>query len=155
MTFLRRSSKTNVFPDLAEGVRNTTTVLQPGGLDKVRLTRFIGVDGIVRPYSAREALGQFWLKTCDDGKYFQEDYIAHLEIPEKPTIVILTYHRILILRTKSMKTATDIKLTDIHTISKERTGMSITLEGNVSGPFIPIEDEASRNWLYQQIAIGK
>lgn len=121
----------------------------------MRLTRFIGIDGIVRPYSAREALGQFWLKTCDDGKYFHEDYIAHLETPDPPTIVILTYNRILILRSKSMKTVSDIKLTDIHTISKVRTGMSITLEGNVSGPFIAIEDEAPRNWLYQQIAIGK
>ncbi|KAH0077924.1 vacuolar protein sorting-associated protein 13, partial [Aureobasidium melanogenum] len=54
--------------NMAEGVRNTTTVFDQEGLDRVRLTRFIGQDGIVRPYSQREALGQFWLKTLDNGK---------------------------------------------------------------------------------------
>ncbi|KAB8337289.1 hypothetical protein FH972_021590 [Carpinus fangiana] len=43
--------------NLAEGVRNTTTVFDQEGLDRVRLSRFIGQDGIVRPYAQREALG--------------------------------------------------------------------------------------------------
>ena len=45
--------------NMAEGVKNTTTVFDQEGLDRVRLARFIGLDGIVRPYSQREALGQF------------------------------------------------------------------------------------------------
>uniref|UniRef100_A0A093VF33 Vacuolar protein sorting-associated protein n=1 Tax=Talaromyces marneffei PM1 TaxID=1077442 RepID=A0A093VF33_TALMA len=121
--------------NLAEGVRNTTTVFDSEGLDRVRLTRFIGMDGIVRPYSQREALGQFWLKSTDDGKFFKEDYIAHLELPGRDMIVMLTYDH-------------------IQTISKERTGMSITLKGGANGPFIPVQDESSRNWLYRQIAIA-
>jgi vacuolar protein sorting-associated protein 13A/C len=112
------------------------------------------MDGIVRPYSQREALGQFWLKTADDGKYFNEDYIAHLELPGRDMIVILTYDRIVLVRSHKLRTEWDIKLTDIQTISKERTGMSITLKGGTNGPFIPIQDEASRNWLYRQIAVG-
>ena len=141
--------------NLAEGVRNTTTVFDAEGLDRVRLTRFIGTDGIVRPYSQREALGQFWLKTTDDGKYFNEDYIAHLELPGRDMLVLLTYARIMLVRTKKLYTEWDIRLTDIQTISKERTGMSITLKGGANGPFIPVQDESSRNWLYKQIAIGK
>lgn len=145
----------NFSPDLAEGVRNTTTVFDAEGLDRVRLTRFIGTDGIVRPYSQREALGQFWLKTTDDGKYFNEDYIAHLELPGRDMLVLLTYARIMLVRTKKLYTEWDIRLTDIQTISKERTGMSITLKGGANGPFIPVQDESSRNWLYRQIAVGK
>ncbi|EIT80868.1 vacuolar protein [Aspergillus oryzae 100-8] len=140
--------------NLAEGVRNTTTVFDAEGLDRVRLTRFIATDGIVRPYSQREALGQFWLKTADDGKYFSEDYIAHLELPGRDMLVMLTYDRIMLVRTKKLQTEWDIRLTDIQTISKERTGMSITLKGGANGPFIPVQDESSRNWLYRQIAIA-
>lgn len=140
--------------DLAEGVRNTTTVFDADGLDRVRLTRFIGTDGVVRPYSQREALGQFWLKTLDDGKCFNEDYIAHLELPGKDLLVMLTYDRIMLVRTKKLKSEWDIKLTDIVTISKERTGMSVTLKGGTNGPYIPVSDEGSRNWLYRQIAIA-
>lgn len=141
--------------DLAEGVRNTTTVFDSDGLERVRLTRFIGMDGIVRPYSQREALGQFWLKTADDGKYFDEDYIAHLELPGRDMIVMLTYNHIMLLRANKLRSEWDIKLTEIQRISKERTGMSITLKGGANGPFIPVEQEAARNWLYKQIAIGR
>ncbi|ODM22992.1 hypothetical protein SI65_00581 [Aspergillus cristatus] len=140
--------------NLAEGVRNTTTVFDAEGLDRVRLTRFIGTEGIVRPYSQREALGQFWLKTTDDGKYFNQDYIAHLELPGRDMLVMLTYDRIMLVRTKRLRSEWDIRLTDIQTISKERTGMSITLKGGANGPFIPVQDESSRNWLYRQIGIA-
>ena len=146
---------TDYLLDLAEGVKNTTTVFDAEGLDRVRLTRFVGMDGIVRPYSQREALGQFWLKTADDGKYFNEDYIAHLELPGRDMLIMLTYDRIMLVRSKKLETDWDIRLTDIQTISKERTGMSIMLKGGANGPFIPVQDESARNWLYKQIAIGK
>ncbi|EXJ82284.1 hypothetical protein A1O3_06097 [Capronia epimyces CBS 606.96] len=141
--------------NVAEGVRNTTTVFDAEGLDRVRLSRFIGMDGIVRPYSQREALGQFWLKTSDDGKYFNEDYIAHLELEGRDMMVVVTYGRLLLIRTKKLRMEWDVMLTDVQTISKERTGISIGLKGGANGPFIPVTDEGSRNWLYKQIAIGK
>ena len=141
--------------NVAEGVRNTTTVFDSEGLDRVRLTRFIGMDGIVRPYSQREALGQFWLKTCNDGQFFNEEYIAHLELEGRDMLVLVTYDRILMIRTKKLRMEWDVRLTDVQTISKERTGISIGLKGGANGPFIPVTDEGSRNWLYKQIAIGK
>lgn len=140
--------------NMAEGVRNTTTVFDSEGLDRVRLTRFIGTDGIVRPYSQREALGQFWLKTLEDGKFFNEDYIAHLELEGKDMMVMLTYNRIMLLRSKKLRVEWDIKLSDVQTISKERTGMGVTLKGGTNGPFIPVTDEKGRNWLYKQIAVA-
>lgn len=33
--------------------------------------------------------------------------------------------------------------------------MSITLKGGANGPFIPVQEEASRNWLYKQIGVGE
>lgn len=140
--------------NLAEGVRNTTTVFDSEGLDRVRLTRFIGQDGVVRPYGQREALGQFWLKTLDNGKYFNENYIAHLELADKELIVMLTYNSIMLVRTKKLTTEWDVALSNIMRISKERTGMNITLKEGRNGPFIPVQDEVSRNWLYKQIAIA-
>lgn len=155
--------------NMAEGVRNTTTVFDQEGLDRVRLTRFIGMDGIVRPYSQREALGQFWLKTLDNGKCFNESYIAHLELnsgsqgdknggrsqnSEASMLVMITYNSIMLVRAKKLTTEWDVPLKDIQTISKERTGMSIVLKGGTNGPFIPIADETSRNWLYRQVAVA-
>ncbi|KAL1588948.1 hypothetical protein WHR41_02547 [Cladosporium halotolerans] len=157
--------------NMAEGVKNTTTVFDQEGLDRVRLTRFIGMDGIVRPYSQREALGQFWLKTLDNGKYFNENYIAHLELnsgsqgdrnaggnggrgAEASMLVMITYNSIMLVRAKKLTTEWDVPLKDVQTISKERTGMSIVLKGGTNGPFIPIADETSRNWLYRQVAVA-
>lgn len=165
--------------NLAEGVKNTTTVFDQEGLDRVRLPRFIAMDGIVRPYSQREALGQFWLKTIDNGKYFNDSYIAHLELnagsqgdlqrvntgasgrsggsrqeTEASMLVIITYNAIMLVRARKLTTEWEVPLKDIQTISKERTGMSIVLKGGTNGPFIPIADEGSRNWLYKQVAVA-
>jgi vacuolar protein sorting-associated protein 13A/C len=142
------------YKDVSEGIRNTTTVFDAEGLDRVRLTRFIGSDGIVRSYSQREALGQFWLKQLDNGKYFDEDYIAHLELPREDVVVILTYNRIMLVKSKKLSSEWDVPLADVQTISKERTGLSVTLRGGANGPFIPVADESSRNFLYQKIGVA-
>ncbi|TAQ85401.1 hypothetical protein B7494_g6292 [Chlorociboria aeruginascens] len=140
--------------NVSEGIRNTTTVFDTDGLDRVRLTRFIGTDGIVRPYSQREALGQFWLKQLDNGKYFNEQYIAHLELPREDVVVMLTYSRIMLIKSKKLTSEWDVPLKDIQTISKERTGLSLTLRGGTNGPFIPVAEESSRNFLYRKIGVA-
>lgn len=140
--------------NVSEGIRNTTTVFDADGLDRVRLTRFIGTDGIVRPYSQRESLGQFWLKQLDNGKYFDEQYIAHLELPREDVVVMLTYSRIMLVKSKKLTSEWDVPLKDIQTISKERTGLSLTLRGGTNGPFIPVGEESSRNFLYQKIGVA-
>jgi vacuolar protein sorting-associated protein 13A/C len=140
--------------NVSEGIRNTTTVFDGEGLDRVRLTRFIGADGIVRPYNQREALGQFWLKQLENGKYFNEQYIAHLELPREDVVVMLTYSRIMLIKSKKLTSEWDVPLKDIQTISKERTGLSLTLRGGTNGPFIPVAEESSRNFLYQKIGVA-
>ncbi|KAL9059489.1 MAG: hypothetical protein Q9162_001187 [Coniocarpon cinnabarinum] len=152
-----------------EGVRNTTTLFDSTELDRVRPTRFIAADQVVRPYSQREALGQFWLKTCENGKYFNEQYIAHLDLAtggnsrsnappqESPVggdmLVMLTYDRIMLIKTRNLRVEWDVPLQDIQRISKERTGMNMLLK-NRQGPFLPISDESQRNFLYRQIKVA-
>ncbi|KAI9821462.1 MAG: hypothetical protein M1832_003308 [Thelocarpon impressellum] len=140
--------------NVSEGIRNTTTVFDAEGLDRVRLPRFVGQDGVVRSYSQREALGQFWLKQLDNGKYFDEEYLAHLELPREDVVVMLTYNRIMLVKSKRLTTEWDVPLREIQTISKERTGLSVTLKGGTNGPFIPVGEESSRNFLYRQIGIA-
>jgi vacuolar protein sorting-associated protein 13A/C len=140
--------------NVSEGIRNTTTVFDADALDRVRLPRFIGPDGIVRPYSQREALGQSWLKQLDNGKYFNEQYIAHLELPREDVVVMLTYARIMLIQSKKLTTEWDVPLKDIQTISKERTGLSLTLRGGTNGPFVPVAEESSRNFLYRKIGVA-
>ncbi|KAI6377701.1 hypothetical protein MCOR25_002425 [Pyricularia grisea] len=140
--------------NVSEGIRNTTTVFDGSELDRVRLTRFISKDGIVRPYSQREALGQSWLKQVDNGKYFDEEYVAHLELPREDVVVMVTYSRILLIRSRRLTTEWDIPLKDVQTISKERTGLSLVLRGGQNGPFIPVGEESGRAFLYRSVAIA-
>lgn len=140
--------------NVTEGIRNTTTVFDGSELDRVRLTRFIPADGIVRPYNQREALGQSWLKQVDDGKYFNEEYIAHLELPREDMVVIITYSRILLIRSRRLTKEWDVPLKDVQTISKERTGISIVLRGGTNGPFVPVGEESGRAFLYRMVAVA-
>lgn len=138
----------------AEGIRNTTTVFDGSELDRVRITRFIPPDGIVRPYNQREALGQFWLKQVDNGKYFDDTYVAHLELPREDMVVMVTYARILLIRSRRLTTEWDVPLKDVQTIAKERTGLSLTLRGGTNGPFIPIGEESGRTFIYRMVGVA-
>ncbi|ETS80937.1 hypothetical protein PFICI_08466 [Pestalotiopsis fici W106-1] len=140
--------------NVSEGVRNTTTVFDGSELDRVRITRFIPSDGVVRPYNQREALGQSWLKQVDNGRYFNEEYIAHLELPREDMVVMVTYSRILLIRSRRLTTEWDVSLKDVQTIAKERTGLSIVLRGGTNGPFIPIGEESGRTFLYRMVAVA-
>ncbi|KAI1151480.1 hypothetical protein F4825DRAFT_422633 [Nemania diffusa] len=140
--------------NVSEGIRNTTTVFDGSELDRVRIARFVPADGIVRPYNQREALGQSWLKQVDNGKYFNEDYIAHIQLPREDMVVMVTYSRILLIRSRRLSTEWDVPLQDVQTIAKERTGLSIILRGGANGPFIPIGEESGRTFLYRMVAIA-
>ncbi|KAI1120705.1 hypothetical protein F5Y10DRAFT_272813 [Nemania abortiva] len=140
--------------NVSEGIRNTTTVFDGSELDRVRIARFVPADGIVRPYNQREALGQSWLKQVDNGKYFNEDYIAHIQLPREDMVVMVTYSRILLIRSRRLSTEWDVPLQDVQTIAKERTGLSIILRGGTNGPFIPIGEESGRTFLYRMVAIA-
>ena len=140
--------------NVSEGIRNTTTVFDGFELDRTRYPRFISNDGIVRPYNPREALGQYWLKQVDNGKYFNEQYIGHLELPKEDMVVMITFARILLIRSRRLTSEWDIPLKDLQTIAKERTGVSLVLRGGANGPFIPIGGGSERAFLYKMIGVA-
>ncbi|RDA92701.1 hypothetical protein CP533_3692 [Ophiocordyceps camponoti-saundersi (nom. inval.)] len=140
--------------NVSEGIRNTTTVFDGSELERTRLPRFIANDGIVRPYGAREALGQNWLKQVDNGKYFDEQYVGHLELPREDMVVMVTYARILLIRSRRLTSEWDVKLKDVQTVAKERTGVSLTLRGGSNGPFIPVGGGSERGYLYRMIGVA-
>ncbi|KAG6037900.1 hypothetical protein E4U41_004657 [Claviceps citrina] len=140
--------------NVSEGIRNTTTVFDAQELERTRFPRFIPSDGIVRPYSAREAMGQYWLKQVDNGKYFDEQYIGHLELPREDMVVMVTFARILLIRSKRLTSEWDVPLKDVQTIAKERTGVSLVLREGANGPFVPVGGGSERAFLYKMIGVA-
>lgn len=139
---------------VSEGVRNTTTVFDSDAIDRVRYTRFIGKDGVVRPFSQREAVGQSWMKLSNNGKYFNDHYLAHLNMSGDDKVVLVTYNRIMLLSIVKLVTEWEVQYQDLQTIAMERTGLALILRGGVQGPFIPISDASSRRFLYKEIGIA-
>lgn len=139
---------------VSEGVRNTTTVFDGNAIDSVRPPRFISLEGIVRPYSQREAQGQAWLKVANNGEFFRDNYLAHLSLADDEMIIIITYLRIMLLSTTTMATEWEVRFRDLQTIAMERTGLALILRGGVQGPFIPIPDTPSRKFLYKEIGVA-
>ncbi|BGP21450.1 Vacuolar protein sorting-associated protein 13 [Rhodotorula toruloides] len=139
--------------NVTEGIRNTTTVFDQTGIDRVRLPRFTASDGVLRPYSEREALGQNWLKNVENGRYFSETYVAHLDLPssDDTLVVILTTTRILLVRVNKLKVGWDVPISDLATISLEASGITLVLRGSVPGPFLAIPDQSARLWLFRHL----
>lgn len=139
--------------NVSEGIRNTTTVFDAEGLDKVRLPRYVSYDQVIRPYSQREAQGQFWLKSIDGGSYFKEQYLAHLVLPGEENAVMITFRKIILFQINSLKIKWQITFDQIKAISIEPTGISISLKKR-EGPFIPIPEKNNRTFLYNKIGIA-
>ncbi|GAA5898641.1 hypothetical protein JCM6882_000886 [Rhodosporidiobolus microsporus] len=139
--------------NITEGIRNTTTVFDQSGIDRVRLPRFTASDGVLRPYAEREALGQNWLKNVENGKYFNETYVAHLDLPssEDTLVVILTTTRILLVKINKLKVGWDVPVSDLATISLEASGITLVLRGGVPGPFLAVADQSARLWLWKSM----
>ncbi|KAG7665092.1 VPS13 [[Candida] subhashii] len=139
--------------NVSEGIKNTTTVFDNAELDKVRLPRFIPPNSIIKPYSEREAKGQFWMHNIDGGIFYNETYVAHLVLAGDEMAVLVTYKKILLFDITELKRKWMINFDQIKSISVEPTGLLIELKTR-RGPFIPIPDKSNRNFLYSKIAIA-
>lgn len=139
--------------NVSAGIRNTTTVFDSEGLDKVRLPRNVPHDKVIRPYSQREAQGQFWLNSIDGGVLYNESYLAHLVLSGEEKAVIITYRKIILFEINSLNSKWQVAFDLIKNISVEPTGITIGLQKG-QGPFIPIPDQKSRAFLYNRIGIA-
>jgi vacuolar protein sorting-associated protein 13A/C len=136
-----------------EGIRNTTTVFDQGEIERARLPRFISADGVLRPFSAREALGQSWLKEIKEGAYFHESYVAHLDVPGDDAIAILSNNRVIFAQLRKLKQIWGISFEELQSVSAEPNGIAFTYRDGKAGPFLPISDAQGRQWFFK--AIGK
>nr|CAG8504476.1 8535_t:CDS:10 [Entrophospora candida]CAG8514013.1 6898_t:CDS:10 [Entrophospora candida] len=128
--------------NVTEGIRNTTTVFDENDLSPVRLPRFVGRD---------EALGQSWLKELEDGKYLNDEYVAHLDLNDDQ-VVMLTRSRIMLIKNKRSKVEWEVSFDDIQTTSIQPTGIFLKIRpNNTHGHFINIVDPSSKSWFERKI----
>ncbi|TIC36939.1 hypothetical protein E3Q08_04156 [Wallemia mellicola] len=137
--------------NVTEGIRNTTTVFDPQDIDRVRLPRYIADDGVLRAYNERESLGQSWLKNVENGKFFNEIYVAHLNVRGTDAVLLLTTARIVEIQVRSLQLRWEVAFDELHSISLENHGISLKLKGNLAGPFMHLSSQESRTWFFQRI----
>ncbi|ODV94409.1 hypothetical protein PACTADRAFT_18111 [Pachysolen tannophilus NRRL Y-2460] len=143
--------------NVSEGIRNTTTVFDGQGLERVRLPRYIDYDSVIRPFSERESQGQFWLKNVDNGEYYKEKYLAHIVLPGEENVILVSFKCIILMSIVTMTSKWCIKYNQIKSVSLEKTGIKIGVKNNTGfadGPFIPISDPESKKFLYKKIGIA-
>nr|XP_018267277.1 vacuolar protein sorting-associated protein vps13 [Kwoniella dejecticola CBS 10117]OBR89435.1 vacuolar protein sorting-associated protein vps13 [Kwoniella dejecticola CBS 10117] len=134
-----------------EGIRNTTTVFDQTDLDRVRLPRFISADGVLRPFSDREALGQSWLKDLDAGAFFNDSYVAHIDLPGDDAVSILSNNRIVQVQLRRLKVIWQVPFEELASLSLEANGINLTNRDKRGGPFLPITEQTAREWYFKQI----
>ncbi|CDK24504.1 unnamed protein product [Kuraishia capsulata CBS 1993] len=144
---------------ISEGIRNTTTAFDGEALSKVRLPRYVPITGAVVPYSEREAQGQFWLKSADGGKYFDDTYLAHVVLPGGELCLIISLKHIMIVSIVRMTMEWMTPYEKIANISLEKSGIMFRIKNRpgVNGmfeKFIPIPENNSKRYIYQKIATG-
>ncbi|EIM83408.1 uncharacterized protein STEHIDRAFT_170692 [Stereum hirsutum FP-91666 SS1] len=139
--------------NVAEGVRNTTTVFDNPARDRVRIPRVTPSDGVLVPYSSREALGQYWLKDLDSGAYRQESYVAHINIPGTDNVVMLTATRVLSFYTRRLRLNWELPFTLVQGVTIEDSGIRFSHKsGKDQDKFVKITDKNSQSWFFGQIA---
>ncbi|KAJ1515110.1 hypothetical protein HMI56_006567 [Coelomomyces lativittatus] len=103
--------------NISEGIKNTTTVFDDETeIDRMRLPRFIDKSHTLAIYSAREALGQSWLKMLNNGAYASKSYVAHLELKLEDYACILTTDIILMIRLKQLRTEWELPIGDVRRV---------------------------------------
>lgn len=56
------------------------------------------------------------------------------------------------IRTARLKALWEVAWSDLSTISLENNGISLVLRGGVVGPFLTIQEESTRLWLFRKIS---
>ncbi|KAH9835542.1 vacuolar protein sorting-associated protein 13 [Rhodofomes roseus] len=139
--------------NVSEGIRNTTTVFDNPARDRVRLPRLVPSDGVLVPYSEREALGQYWMKDLNNGAYRQELYVAHINLPGSDNVVLLTTTRILSFWSNKLRLEWDLPFTLVQGVTIEDTGIRFAHKsGKDHDKFAFIPDKNAQSWFFGQVA---
>ncbi|KDN50246.1 hypothetical protein RSAG8_01582, partial [Rhizoctonia solani AG-8 WAC10335] len=119
--------------NVSEGIRNTTTVFDNNQSERIRKPRHIPPDGILVPYSGSDALGQMWMKDLDGGRFRNEFYVAHIDLPGGDNVAMLTTSHIM-------------------GVTVEDTGIRFTSKsGHEHDRFVPIPRSSPKKWFFHEI----
>jgi len=130
--------------NVTEGIRNTTAS-DSNDLDRIRLPRVIEPDHILRPYSFREALGQKLLKEMQSGKFSNETYKAHIDVPPSNIIVFLTTDKIICADSKQFKVQWKVLVKNVKASRKLENSIELEVQNQESNLYIiPISTHDSR-----------
>jgi vacuolar protein sorting-associated protein 13A/C len=91
-----------------------------------------------------------WLKEMENGKFFNEVYIAHSVVDNDEIIAILTYTRILIVQSDNLKLNYSILLDTIRSVEAGDNGVYLELR-NAPTRVLTIEEQTSREWFAKNI----
>ncbi|KAK0465028.1 vacuolar protein sorting-associated protein 13 [Desarmillaria tabescens] len=139
--------------NVSAGVRNTTTVFDNPERDRVRLPRLVPSDGVLIPYSSRDALGQYWMRDLNNGAYRKESYVAHFNSPGSDNVVLLTASRVLSLWSKRLRLDWDLPFTEVQGVTVEDTGIRFAHKaGKEHDKFVFIPDKSSQSWFFDRVA---
>jgi vacuolar protein sorting-associated protein 13A/C len=119
--------------NVTEGIRNTTTVFDDNDVSRVRFTRHVGRDKIIRVYDQRKAYGQNLVRNASNGRFAGDEYIAHIELREDDRAVVLTDQRILCIRLQNTHSEWEVPFSRIRNVSLNESAntVTITLTGEV------------------------
>ncbi|KAG0226679.1 hypothetical protein BGW42_003469 [Actinomortierella wolfii] len=135
--------------NVTSGIRNTTTVFDRD-LKRKRIPRHVPRNGILTLYDKSEALGQMWLKQVNSGRFFYDDYIAHLVLRGDNMVAMLTSRRIMVFRTENLKVEWELEFGDTAAITPYPKGISV-LSRSGQESFIPIFQASELQWFSGKI----
>ncbi|EKM61051.1 uncharacterized protein PHACADRAFT_156217 [Phanerochaete carnosa HHB-10118-sp] len=139
--------------NVSEGIRNTTTVFDNPARDRVRSPRLVPADGVLVPFSQREALGQYWMKDLENGAYRKENYVAHINLPGGDNVVLLTTSRVISFASSRLRVDWQLPFTQVQGVTIEDTGIRFAHKGGKEHDrFVYIPDKASQTWFFGQVA---
>ncbi|GAB1518861.1 Vacuolar protein sorting-associated protein 13 [Rhizoctonia solani] len=138
--------------NVTEGIRNTTTVFDNNQSERVRKPRHIPPDGILVPYSGADALGQMWMKDLDGGRFRNEFYVAHIDLPGGDNVAMLTTSRIMTFSVNKLRLEWEMPFSYLQGVTIEDTGIRFTSKsGHDHDRFVPIPKSSPKKWFFHEI----
>lgn len=137
--------------NVSEGIKNSTTLMDGGKIERVRLPRFINSDKLIKPYNLRESQGQYWLKSCNGGQYAKDSYVGHVicETPSGFQIVIVSLQRIIRMQLATLAVMEHIPFHSVRNVRVVKTG--ITVYTSEREYFFSIPKDEERRYLYKLV----
>ncbi|KAG2023495.1 hypothetical protein CC2G_001143 [Coprinopsis cinerea AmutBmut pab1-1] len=139
--------------NVSEGIRNTTTVFDNPERDRVRVPRLTPADGVLKPYSSREAQGQYWMRDLNNGAYRKDFYVAHINSPTGDNVVLLTQSKVLSFYSRKLRLDWELPFNQIQGVTAEDNGIRFAHRlGRAHDKFALIPDKAAQTWFFNQVA---